>query len=111
MTERARTAGKTQSLFKHVNDNTNATVTAIAAVTGKTTRVYQQNIIVSKACTVTMKSGSTDLGEWDLQANEGIDFNYHPHYIPCGTGEALTYTKSDATAKLSMQIWYSQETD
>lgn len=96
--------------FKYVEDSSNATVTLISAVAGRTITLYKFILSASTADTVYFKCGSSQkTGRVYLGANSGLDSNIYPLYIRCASGEALSMVKGSAGTPIGISLWFNQE--
>jgi len=96
-----------------IDTATAATLEVIAAVSGKTIRVYKIIAFCNAANTLTLKSGSTNLmGVLSLGANTGFvledpsDDGQYP--FTCASGAAFNLVIG-SSQQVSGRVWYTQD--
>lgn len=103
-------SGSRQSALGYVEDNSNATVTLISGLTGRSINLYRIIIMAATADTVTVRCGTTQkMAKLYLGANSGLDAAIFPFYVRCGAGEALTLVKGSASTAIGATFWYTQQ--
>ena len=92
-----------------VNIPGDASTNLVAAVAGKTVRLFRVLLIMDAATSITFKSAATALsGPMPIAANGGfiLDFNGDPWYQTVA-GEALVLVQT-GTANIGGTVWYGQ---
>lgn len=104
-----RLRNSADTLLVHGTDSSNASVTAVNAISGREYHVYGAFLSVSTADTVTLKCGSTAKLVAYFGDTSGILHNFYPLGIECAANEALVLTKGTGSTPLAYTLWYTKE--
>lgn len=94
----------------NVNDTSNATFTAIAAVSSKALRVQKFGVSIETADTITIKNDTTTIwGPLYLGATANGFLDIDPNLLKTSPGNALKITKGTASTKVTVYGIYNED--